>query len=89
MDRQAHGVGDGGRPSPVETLDRHAREVALSIALRDIARDLGEGQSVDGADVIELVKVLARAVEGKDVIRAFGAPGDWGYNTPIGRALSL
>lgn len=35
----------------------------------------------------ELIRCLARMVEGKDVYRAFGAPGDWGYNTPIGAAL--
>jgi hypothetical protein len=32
--------------------------------------------------------VLARIVEGKPVERAFGAPGDWGYEHPIGRALA-
>lgn len=39
-------------------------------------------------DDAELLLVLARIVEGKAVSRAFGAPGDWGYNTPIGRALA-
>lgn len=36
----------------------------------------------------ELLLVLARVIEGKSVQRAFGSPGDWGYNTPIGRALA-
>ncbi|MCC7546156.1 MAG: hypothetical protein IT532_00150 [Burkholderiales bacterium] len=31
--------------------------------------------------------VLARIVEGQDVHRAFGAPGDWGYHTAIGQGL--
>lgn len=35
----------------------------------------------------ELVRVLARLVEGKSVHQAFGAPGDFGYQTPIGAAL--
>lgn len=39
-------------------------------------------------DTAELVRVLARVVEGKPTERAFGAPGDWGYETPIGRALA-
>jgi hypothetical protein len=39
-------------------------------------------------DVTELLRVLARMVEGKDVYRAFGAPGDWGYGTAIGAALA-
>jgi len=35
-----------------------------------------------------LLDVLAHVVEGKTVARAFGAPGDWGYGTPIGKALA-
>ena len=38
-------------------------------------------------DSSELVRVLARLVAGKTVHQAFGAPGDWGYETPIGSAL--
>lgn len=38
----------------------------------------------DGA---EFAAVLARIVEGQDVRRAFGAPGDWGYETAIGDGL--
>ena len=38
-------------------------------------------------DAATLVRVLAQIVEGKEVLKAFGAPGDWGYNTPIGKAL--
>ena len=35
----------------------------------------------------ELSRVLARLVEGKPIAKAFGAPGDWGYETPVGAAL--
>lgn len=35
----------------------------------------------------ELVAVLRRVLEGKDLMKAFGAPGDWGYGTYIGKAL--
>lgn len=38
-------------------------------------------------DAPELIRVLARIVEGKTIAEAFGAPGDWGYGTPIGNAL--
>lgn len=38
----------------------------------------------DGA---ELLRVLARLLEGKDLHKAFGAPGDWGYGRRIGDAL--
>ena len=37
-------------------------------------------------DASELLRVLARIVEGKSIDQAFGAPGDWGYGTPIGDA---
>jgi hypothetical protein len=43
--------------------------------------------SMDLRDPAELVLVLARILEGKSVDKAFGAPGDWGYSTPIGKAL--
>ena len=39
-------------------------------------------------DAAELVAVLARVVEGQELRRAFGAPGDWGYQTLIGAALA-
>ncbi len=35
----------------------------------------------------ELILVLVRLIEGKSLHTAFGAPGDWGYGTPIGDAL--
>jgi hypothetical protein len=40
------------------------------------------------ADDGELLNVLARVIEGKDLGRALGSPGDWGYNHPVGRALA-
>lgn len=48
-------------------------------ALTKMARDM----DVAG----ELIRVLARMVEGKSIHEAFGAPGDFGYHTPIGSAL--
>ena len=36
----------------------------------------------------ELVRILARLVEGEQFHKAFGAPGDFGYETPLGAALS-
>lgn len=38
-------------------------------------------------DSAELLRVLARLLEGKDLHKAFGAPGDWGYGRRIGDAL--
>ena len=44
--------------------------------------------SDDLRDVKFLLGVLAHIVDGKSVDCAFGAPGDWGYNTTIGSALA-
>ena len=39
-------------------------------------------------DIADLIRVLRRIVVGIPIGRAFGAPGDWGYDTPIGKALA-
>lgn len=52
----------------------------LSKALREKAETLSE----EHPDAAELINVLARIVEGKTIDKVFGAPGDWGYGTPIG-----
>lgn len=49
--------------------------------------DQNEQRDPGLADTAELLNVLARMVQGKTVYQAFGAPGDWGYGTPIGDAL--
>lgn len=66
----------------------------LSTALRNLASQVvehaepGEPQYEDIKDAAELVRALARVVEGQSIERAFGAPGDWGYDTPVGDALA-
>ena len=57
----------------------------LAKAIRGKAEEI---RDAGDADTFELVCVLARVVEGKSLDRAFGAPGDWGYGTPIGDALA-
>lgn len=62
---------------------------ALSKAIREQARDLREaGHEIRLDDHVELLRVLAHIVDGMPISRAFGSPGDWGYETPIGRALA-
>lgn len=59
----------------------------LSKALRDCAGKLNDTEVPSEHDrgiACELIRVLARIVEGKSIDKAFGAPGDWGYGTPIG-----
>lgn len=38
-------------------------------------------------DAADLLRVLAHMVDGMPMEKAFGAPGDWGYNTQIGQAI--
>jgi hypothetical protein len=67
----------------------------LSKAVRDFAADIdgiadaGERGLLpeDIRNCSELARVLARIVEGKSIAAAFGAPGDWGYGTPIGDGI--
>lgn len=69
-------------------------EMELSRAIRAYASTYGpfdqEGNPTSSAtrDTGQLLLVLARIVEGKTLNKAFGAPGDWGYENPIGKALA-
>ena len=60
----------------------------LATVLRDRADTMQENQNdPDRLDNAELMRVLARICEGKEIHKSFGAPGDWGYGRPIGDAL--
>jgi len=67
-------------------LARALRERAEKV--EEHVEDVGEGERWHRRDNAELLRVLARVVEGQPVVRAFGAPGDWGYSHPIGKALA-
>lgn len=69
--------------SDLERVLRKVAETTHNIAYEDA----NEGCTQDLKDAAELVRVLARLMAGKNVHDAFGAPGDWGYETPIGQAL--
>lgn len=66
---------------------------SLAVALRNKAVELRnvnvataqEHQTL--RDAADLIRVLSCVAEGKSMAKAFGAPGDWGYETPIGAAL--
>ena len=64
-----------------------------AIELSNVAAELSEvdattpQQDQTLRDAAELIRVLARQVEGKSIAKAFGAPCDWGYETPVGAAL--
>jgi hypothetical protein len=70
---------------------------ALAVAIRNhasILRDADQkpptiGELADCSDlVLALARIVERSTEPRVIGRAFGAPGDWGYNSPIGRALA-
>ena len=46
------------------------------------------GEAGGDRDVEELLRVLCRLINGKTMEQAFGAPGDWGYEHPIGMVLA-
>ena len=66
----------------------------MVMAVRETAKQLRDIGTVDFypddivGDAVELLKGLARILEGTPVPRAFGVPGDYGYETSIGKALA-
>jgi hypothetical protein len=70
--------------------DESMNNAQLAAVLREHAEIIKahDPRHDDDLDTAELVLVLARVVEGKELAKAFGAPGDWGYGTPIGDALA-
>lgn len=69
-------------PTPATTQLAKVVRAAAAKAAPDDAPDRAE--SIDAA---ELLRCFARLLEGKDLDKAMGAPGDWGYGTPIGDAV--
>lgn len=73
--------GRGHIPSPA------ANQISAYIGVKVKALVDADGVENDG-DVCELLRVLDRIVRGRPIDKAFGAPGDWGYEHPIGMALA-
>jgi hypothetical protein len=61
---------------------------ALVAAIDQRARDIFDGDGACLGDAKDLVRALARLLAGQSLRAAFGSPGDWGYETPIGKALA-
>lgn len=74
-------------------MDQLTNGGALASALRSKASEVREVYSestVDNQalrDAASLLRVLANVVEGMSMPKAFGAPGDWGYETELGKAV--
>lgn len=68
-------------PTPAtKQLAKAVRDAAVKVAPDDAP------DRVEAIDAAELLRCFARLLEGKTLDEAMGAPGDWGYGTPIGDA---
>lgn len=82
--------------SLAEALRRREQRCTESIVrLRELATDDTEDEVADLTRdlyrAVELIGCLRRLVDGRtadEIHDAFGAPGDWGYETPVGAALA-
>lgn len=65
----------------------------IATALRNTAAKVRQVEVQNAADhdllrdAAELLRVLSRLMEGQVPIKAFGPPGDWGYDTELGQAV--
>jgi hypothetical protein len=69
-------------------LVNHIRNRARTIINSTANEDPNKPGYTEAMDDAELLQVLARILEGRTIKEAFGAPGDWGYGTPIGDAVA-
>jgi hypothetical protein len=60
--------------------------VRISHAVRNIDCESANDQQVL-RDAATLLRVLARVIDGTPLKRAMGAPGDWGYETDLGKGV--
>lgn len=78
-----------GREALVDVLNRTRRAHDEAI---DRLLEHADKKVVEAAEElrlgVELLACLRRLVEGRSVRMAFGPPGDYGYETPLGEALA-
>jgi len=89
---------DGGRVTSEQLLvlqaamDRRVDEYMAAVNwLRERAEDEDAGRSWVLREAVEMVRILRRILPHltlQQIHKAFGAPGDFGYETPIGAALA-
>jgi hypothetical protein len=78
----------------IEAITERVRESEDAIVLlADLTDNLPAAERATQTlrEAVELVRCLRRLVPGRsvqEIHRAFGAPGDFGYETPIGAALA-
>lgn len=63
--------------------------IAVSKYIAQMLRSLRTDDDTEtDPDLCELLRVLDRIIRGTPIHKAFGAPGDWGHEHPVGAALS-
>ena len=75
----------------VNAMKRRESDYVNALAVARSGHDMDDETVSALREAIELTRCLRRLVPGMDVVaihRAFGAPGDFGYDTPIGDALA-
>ena len=80
----------------MNTADLRSALYSQTTALKDISDHLRDNPTVPLPpsaenhlfDAVELLRALNRLLDGRSIYQAFRAPGDWGYETPIGAALA-
>jgi hypothetical protein len=74
----------------VQNLQFALHELSENVlALSYFSDEMPQKSVIELREAAELIRVLSRVIDGKTIYRAFGAPGDWGYERPLGNALSL
>jgi len=68
-------------------LDRALRQIAERVDGL-VTDDTSQEDHSTLRNSAELIRTLARMASGKTLYQSFGAPGDWGYHTEIGKALA-
>lgn len=72
-------------------IDREREYTDALDRLEDLAEEYDEGECRLLREAIEIARCARRLVKDRTVLEihaAFGAPGDFGYDTPIGDALA-
>lgn len=80
-----------------ESLDSHADLANEAMEAVDSETDLGKeieeagyeprGVFLKSVRLLGVLRAFAEKATAQEIHRTFGAPGDWGYHTPLGDAL--
>lgn len=70
-----------------QKLKAAVRQVSTQVQDCIHAMEAGDLDAKGLREARDLLRVLANVTGGMDLRTAYGAPGDWGYHTPLGDGL--